>query len=85
MEKATEEAARRGQAESARAEIEKDLDDLSAGLFDQANRMVAEGRIAEARSFAQGGRDGGGSAECGGGSWCASSSNASSAVGQGVG
>ena len=50
MEKATEEATRRGQAESARAEIEKDLDDLSAGLFDQANRMVAEARIAEARS-----------------------------------
>ena len=50
MEKATEEAARRGQAESARAEIEKDLDDLSAGLFDQANKMVAEARIAEARS-----------------------------------
>ncbi|KAM5530282.1 hypothetical protein V8D89_014711 [Ganoderma adspersum] len=50
MEKATEEAARRGQAESAREEIEKDLDDLSAGLFDQANRMVAEARIAEARS-----------------------------------
>ena len=50
MEKATEEAARRGQAETARAEIEKDLDDLSAGLFDQANRMVAEARIAEARS-----------------------------------
>lgn len=50
MEKATDEAARRGQAESARAEIEKDLDDLSAGLFDQANRMVAEARIGEARS-----------------------------------
>ncbi|RPD61345.1 hypothetical protein L227DRAFT_524503 [Lentinus tigrinus ALCF2SS1-6] len=50
MEKATEEAARRGQAESARAEIEKDLDDLSAGLFGQANTMVAEARIAEARS-----------------------------------
>ncbi|KAI1794421.1 hypothetical protein LXA43DRAFT_1080850 [Ganoderma leucocontextum] len=50
MEKATEEAARRGQAESARAEIEKDLDDLSAGLFDQANRMVASARMAEARS-----------------------------------
>ena len=50
MEKATEEAARRGKAESARAEIEKDLDDLSAGLFDQANRMVAEARFARARS-----------------------------------
>ncbi|KAI0918780.1 hypothetical protein AcW1_009492 [Taiwanofungus camphoratus] len=50
MEKATEEAARRGQAESARAEIEKELDDLSAGLFNQANSMVAEARIAEAVS-----------------------------------
>ncbi|THV00716.1 hypothetical protein K435DRAFT_854495 [Dendrothele bispora CBS 962.96] len=44
MEKATEEAAQRGQAESARAAIEKDLDDLSANLFDQANTMVAEAR-----------------------------------------
>ncbi|KAI0356015.1 hypothetical protein OH77DRAFT_1424314 [Trametes cingulata] len=50
MEKATEEAARRGQAETARAEIEKELDDLSAGLFNQANTMVAEARMAEARS-----------------------------------
>ncbi|OBZ67464.1 Rab guanine nucleotide exchange factor SEC2 [Grifola frondosa] len=50
MERATEEAARRGQAESARAEIEKDLDDLSAGLFNQANTMVAQARIGEARS-----------------------------------
>lgn len=50
MEKATEEAARRGQAESARMAIEKDLDDLSAGLFDQANRMVAEARFGRAVS-----------------------------------
>jgi len=50
MEKATEEAARRGQAESARAEIEKELDDLSAGLFGQANTMVAEARLARAAS-----------------------------------
>ncbi|CDO68667.1 hypothetical protein BN946_scf184790.g16 [Trametes cinnabarina] len=50
MEKATEEAARRGQAETARAEIEQELDDLSAGLFNQANTMVAEARMAEARS-----------------------------------
>ncbi|KAI0074465.1 hypothetical protein K474DRAFT_1665379 [Panus rudis PR-1116 ss-1] len=50
MEKATEEAAARGQAESARIAIEKELDDLSAGLFDQANRMVAEARLAQARS-----------------------------------
>ncbi|KAF8800616.1 hypothetical protein BYT27DRAFT_7175194 [Phlegmacium glaucopus] len=45
MEKATEEAAQRGQAESARMAIEKDLDDLSASLFDQANTMVAEARF----------------------------------------
>jgi Rab guanine nucleotide exchange factor SEC2 len=50
MEKATEEAARRGQAESARAAIEKDLDDVSAALFDQANTMVAEARLGRAQS-----------------------------------
>ncbi|OJT08143.1 hypothetical protein TRAPUB_966 [Trametes pubescens] len=50
MERATEEAARRGQAESARHEIEQELDDLSAGLFNQANTMVAEARMAAARS-----------------------------------
>ncbi|KAF9467782.1 hypothetical protein BDZ94DRAFT_1304979 [Collybia nuda] len=47
MEKATEEAAQRGQAENARADIEKDLDDLSATLFGQANSMVAEARYAQ--------------------------------------
>ena len=46
MEKATEEAAQRGQAESARIAIEKELADLSASLFDQANTMVAEARFA---------------------------------------
>ncbi|TDL25122.1 hypothetical protein BD410DRAFT_717911, partial [Rickenella mellea] len=50
MERATEEAARRGQAESARENIEKDLDDLSASLFDQANTMVAEARFQRAKS-----------------------------------
>lgn len=50
MEKATEEAAKAGEAESARVAIEKDLDDLSASLFDQANRMVAEARFARAQS-----------------------------------
>ncbi|KAG9313605.1 hypothetical protein JVU11DRAFT_5935 [Chiua virens] len=50
MERATEEAAQRGQAESARLDIEKDLDDLSATLFDQANTMVAEARLNQARS-----------------------------------
>ena len=47
MEKATEEAAQRGQAESARVAIEKELDDLSANLFNQANTMVAEARYAQ--------------------------------------
>ncbi|KAG6900292.1 hypothetical protein C0993_000265 [Termitomyces sp. T159_Od127] len=50
MEKATEEAAQRGQAESARQAIEKDLDDLSATLFGQANTMVAEARLARHES-----------------------------------
>jgi len=50
MEKATEEAAQRGQAETARRDIEKDLDDLSASLFSQANTMVAEARYARALS-----------------------------------
>ncbi len=45
MEKATEEAAYRGEAENARANIEKDLEDLSASLFNQANTMVAEARF----------------------------------------
>ncbi|KDQ58554.1 hypothetical protein JAAARDRAFT_193108 [Jaapia argillacea MUCL 33604] len=43
-------AARRGQAETARADIEKELDDLSAHAFDQANTMVAEARLARAIS-----------------------------------
>jgi Rab guanine nucleotide exchange factor SEC2 len=50
MEKATDEAARRGKAETARKEIEKDLDDLSASLFDQANTMVAEARFSQHQS-----------------------------------
>ncbi|KAJ7185834.1 proline-rich protein [Mycena filopes] len=50
MEKATDEAKQRGQAESAKADIEKDLDDLSATLFAQANTMVAEARYAHAMS-----------------------------------
>lgn len=50
MEKATDEARQRGQAESAKADIEKDLDDLSATLFAQANTMVAEARYSQAIS-----------------------------------
>ncbi len=48
MERATEEERMRGEEEGKRKEIEKDLFDLSAGLFGQANTMVAEERIARA-------------------------------------
>lgn len=50
MEKATEEASQRGEAETAKLNIEKDLDDLSASLFHQANTMVAEARLARAEA-----------------------------------
>ncbi|KZS98258.1 hypothetical protein SISNIDRAFT_513466 [Sistotremastrum niveocremeum HHB9708] len=50
MERATDEAARRGKAETAQADIEQELDDLSANLFNQANTMVAEARLDKARS-----------------------------------
>ncbi|KAF8320483.1 hypothetical protein DL93DRAFT_2052754, partial [Clavulina sp. PMI_390] len=50
MERVQEETAQRGLAENAKQEIEKDLDDLSANLFNQANTMVAEARFARAMS-----------------------------------
>ncbi|KAG8910627.1 hypothetical protein FRC01_006225 [Tulasnella sp. 417] len=50
MEKVSEESAQRGLAETAKHNIEKDLDDLSASLFNQANTMVAEARFARAQS-----------------------------------
>lgn len=50
MERVTEETAQRGMAENAKQEIERDLDDLSANLFNQANTMVAEARYARAMS-----------------------------------
>lgn len=50
MERATSEAAARGQAETARQNIETELDDLSANLFSQANSMVAEARLERALS-----------------------------------
>lgn len=50
MERATEEAAQRGEADAARSRIETELDDLSADLFGRANTMVAEARIARAAS-----------------------------------
>jgi len=48
MERATEEEQKRGEEEGKRKEIERDLFELSAGLFGQANTMVAEERIARA-------------------------------------
>jgi predicted nucleic acid-binding Zn-ribbon protein len=48
MERATEEERMRGEEEGKRKEIERDLFELSAGLFGQANTMVAEERIARA-------------------------------------
>jgi Rab guanine nucleotide exchange factor SEC2 len=48
MERATEEERKRGEEEGKRKEIEKELFELSAGLFGQANTMVAEERIARA-------------------------------------
>lgn len=50
MERVTEETKQRGLAEKDKQEIEKDLDDLSANLFSQANTMVAEARYARAMS-----------------------------------
>lgn len=50
MDRATEEAARRGQAESARQAIEKELGDLSANLFEQANKMVREANLLRAQA-----------------------------------
>lgn len=50
MERATAEAAARGQAETARENIETELDDLSANLFSQANSMVVEARLGRAMS-----------------------------------
>ncbi|KAF5348442.1 hypothetical protein D9757_012786 [Collybiopsis confluens] len=49
MERATEEAASRSSAVQAKQDIEKELDDLSALLFDQANTMVAEARLNKAK------------------------------------
>lgn len=48
MERATEEERKRGEEEGKRKEIETELFELSAGLFGQANTMVAEERIARA-------------------------------------
>ncbi len=50
MERVSEETAQRGRAEDAKTAIEKDLDDLSATLFAQANTMVAEARYARSVS-----------------------------------
>jgi hypothetical protein len=66
MEQATDEAARRGKAATARTVIEKGLDDLSTSLFDQSNTMVTEAFFlatsigAESRRISDGAPLGGG-------------------------
>ncbi|KAF9059147.1 hypothetical protein BDP27DRAFT_1342016 [Rhodocollybia butyracea] len=45
MEHASREASLRALSDGAKAQIEQDLDDLSASLFEQANGMVAEARF----------------------------------------
>lgn len=47
MDRVTEEAASRGKAERERANFESELEDLSASLFNEANRMVAVERKAK--------------------------------------
>ncbi|PWN18230.1 hypothetical protein BCV69DRAFT_285213 [Microstroma glucosiphilum] len=50
MDRVIEETKQRGQAESDKAKIESELDELSASLFGEANRMVAVERLARARA-----------------------------------
>jgi chromosome segregation ATPase len=50
MERATVEATHRGQAENAKDKIERELEELSASLFGEANGMVHEARVARSVS-----------------------------------
>ncbi|KDN44923.1 hypothetical protein K437DRAFT_256786 [Tilletiaria anomala UBC 951] len=50
MDRVIEETAQRGKAESDKKRIEEELDELSASLFDEANRMVAVEKLARARA-----------------------------------
>ncbi|KAK0525781.1 hypothetical protein OC842_005400 [Tilletia horrida] len=50
MERVIEETAQRGKAESDKEKIERELDELSASLFNEANTMVAVERLARARA-----------------------------------
>lgn len=50
MDRVIEETKQRGQAESDKAKIEAELDELSANLFNEANRMVAVEKLARARA-----------------------------------
>ncbi|KAE8216397.1 hypothetical protein CF327_g435 [Tilletia walkeri] len=50
MERVIEETAQRGKAESDKEKIEHELDELSASLFNEANKMVAVERLARARA-----------------------------------
>ena len=53
MERVVDESAQRGQAESDRTRIETELEELSASLFGEANKMVAVERLARARAEAK--------------------------------
>lgn len=50
MERVIEETAQRGKAQSDKERIEAELDELSASLFNEANKMVAVERLARARA-----------------------------------
>ncbi|KAL4401099.1 guanyl-nucleotide exchange factor [Malassezia pachydermatis] len=50
MERVVDEAAQRGKAESDKTRIEAELEELSASLFNEANKMVAVERLARAKA-----------------------------------
>ncbi|KAK0543520.1 hypothetical protein OC846_006387, partial [Tilletia horrida] len=50
MERVIEETAQRGKAEGEKEKIEQELDELSASLFNEANKMVAVEKLARARA-----------------------------------
>lgn len=50
MERVADEAAQRGKAESDRTRIEQELEELTASLFNEANKMVALERLARAKA-----------------------------------
>ena len=53
MERVVDETAQRGKAESDRTRVEAELEELSASLFNEANKMVAVERLARAQAEAK--------------------------------